>query len=312
MSFNHNVLFGTITAPTKVNLNLRLTGKRADGYHLLDSVVVFAAFGDQITLAPLLEPSGAPGIDHIETNGPFAGLVPANGTQNLCMRAIERYREQCPSLPPLSLYLEKNIPVGAGLGGGSADAAAILRQLNRAADKPLSQDALITMAAALGADVPVCLHDGAQFMTGIGEIVTPLILQSDHGQPDHVQPDHGQPTAPILLANPNIPLLTGSVFQTYTAQQTGFSPALTHSDLDGLSAEQMVRLGNDLTPAALTHVPKVGGLITDITQYDGALVAAMSGSGASCFGLFVSAVSCRRAAEDLRAKGHWAVASHIL
>lgn len=290
MDIDLALLARPVTAPAKVNLNLKITGKREDGYHFLNSAVIFTAFGDYITLT-------ADTIDRLTASGPYIDLLPPQQADNICLRAIARLRDQIPSLPPIHIHLDKRIPIGAGLGGGSADAAAILRHVNMAIDNPLDSALLTSIAAGLGADVTVCLHTEPQFMTDIGDHVTNLKISD-------------RPA--ILLANPNVPLLTGPVFQRFASLTDDFSAPLDHKVINGLSAAEMVVAGNDLSVAAVELAPEISNLLSDIQRCEGVMATAMSGSGASCFGLFDSDAACQAAAQRLQEDGAWAVSTRIL
>ena len=158
----------TVFAPAKINLFLRICGKTDAGYHLLDSTVVFAKFGDHLTVALAND-------DQLVITGEFAKELDSSD-DNLVMTALRGFRAAGGVIGGLSITLEKNIPVGAGLGGGSSDAAALLRAVNALSTAPLSKDALNCLAASLGADVPVCLAGGCQRIAGIGETMTPIDL----------------------------------------------------------------------------------------------------------------------------------------
>ena len=158
----------TVVAPAKINLFLRICGKTDAGYHLLDSAIVFTRFGDHLTIEPAND-------DQLVITGDFAsGLDSAD--DNLVMTALKGFRAAGGVIGGLSITLEKNIPVGAGLGGGSADAAALLRAVNTLSSMPLSKDAIYHLAVSLGADVPVCLAGGCQRIAGIGAGMTPVDL----------------------------------------------------------------------------------------------------------------------------------------
>ena len=216
----------TFDAPAKVNLNLRITGRRDDGYHLLDSTVIFTVFGDRLTVRP------AAGEDSVEVTGPFAPLL-ASEPDNICLRAIKGYRAIGGVIGPLAVTVEKNIPVGAGLGGGSSDAAAMLRYLDRRATHRIDPDALAALAAALGADVPLCLAGVASRMRGIGDILDP------------VDPS---PNGYIVLARPEEILATPAVFRAFA--ESGHVFAENNVAPDGKTARQIVEDGNDLLAAA--------------------------------------------------------------
>lgn len=262
-----------LTARAKINLYLHVTGRRADGYHLMDSLVCFAELGDELTIAPAADLS-------LSLEGPFAPAL--SGSDNLVLRAA---RLIDPALGA-ALYLNKQLPVAAGIGGGSADAAAALKGLSRLWQKPLPSPAAVL---ALGADLPVCLAAGPSFVGGIGEA-----LEAAPPLP---------PTA-LLLANPRRPLPTVDVFRGYGRASSGrFSAAARWRDapvdaqsLAGLLSER----GNDLTQAAIAMVPEIGDLLEAIARSPGCLLARMSGSGASCFGLFAAADVAAKAAAMLQ------------
>ena len=275
----------TFDAPAKVNLNLRITGRRDDGYHLLDSTVIFTAFGDRLTVRP------AAREDSAEVTGPFAPLL-AGEPDNICLRAIKGYRAIGGVIGPLAVTVEKNIPVGAGLGGGSSDAAAMLRYLDRRATHRIDPDALEALAAALGADVPVCLAGVASRMRGIGDILDP------------VDP---APSGYIVLARPEEMLATPAVFHTFA--ESGHVFAKNNVAPDGKTARQIVEDGNDLLAAAQHLCPEIGMLLEALRHCAGAELAQMTGSGSACFALFADAPQAAAAAARMTAAGHWAVAS---
>ena len=188
----------TVVAPAKINLFLRICGKTDSGYHLLDSAVVFTRFGDHLTVKPA-------NVDQLVVTGEFAsGLESAD--DNLVMAALKGFRAAGGVIGGLSITLEKNIPVGAGLGGGSADAAALLRAANALSSMPLGKDALYNVAASIGADVPVCLVGGCQRISGVGETMTPVDLNF---------------AGSIILVNRRIPLSTKDVFTRFTGTKIG-------------------------------------------------------------------------------------------
>lgn len=262
-------------APAKVNLFLHVTGKRADGYHLLDSLAVFPAVGDVVSAA------AAEGLS-LEISGPFGEGLKAEA-DNLVLRAAR-------ALAPgrhAALRLEKNLPVASGIGGGSADAAAALAALSalwgNAADLP-------ALALGLGADVPVCLESRPARMQGIGEILRAAPLLPEFG---------------ILLVNPGVAVATPAVFK---ARQGGFTP---EADLPGAwdSVEAMVadlaRCTNDLQAAAIGLQPVIGEVLAVLSALPGAKLARMSGSGATCFAIFASAAEAAAAAAALPEPGWW-------
>jgi 4-diphosphocytidyl-2-C-methyl-D-erythritol kinase len=267
-----------LTARAKINLYLHVTGRRADGYHLMDSLVCFAELGDELTIAPARDLS-------FSLDGPFA--VSLTGADNLVLRAARLIDANRGA----ALHLNKQLPVAAGIGGGSADAAAALAGLARLWDLPLPS---ASQVLSLGADLPVCLSGGPTFVGGIGED-----LQAAPPLP---------PTA-LLLANPRRPLPTIDVFRSYAKRAQGFSqPARwSHVPQDAAAlADLLAERGNDLTEAAIQLAPEIGDLLAAIARTPGCLLARMSGSGASCFGLFAGAEAAAKAAAGLQvASPNW-------
>ena len=273
----------TIVAPAKINLFLRICGKSDAGYHLLDSAVVFTHFGDHLTIEPSHD-------DQLAVIGEFAsGLESAD--DNLVMTALDGFRAAGGVIGGLSITLAKNIPVGAGLGGGSADAAALLRAVNKLSTSPLGTDKLYHLAASLGADVPVCLAGGCQRIARIGETMTPIDLNF---------------TGSILLVNPRIPLSTKEVFSRFTGPISGFAGSVSNLDAAG-----MVGLGNDLTATAVKLAPTINSCLDHLAESKGVIATAMSGSGASCFALFDHIDNAEIAAAKFENTGYWARASMI-
>jgi 4-diphosphocytidyl-2-C-methyl-D-erythritol kinase len=273
----------TIVAPAKINLFLRICGKADAGYHLLDSAVVFTHFGDHLTIEPSDD-------DQLAVIGEFAsGLESAD--DNLVMTALDGFRAAGGVIGGLSITLAKNIPVGAGLGGGSADAAALLRAVNKLSTSPLGTDKLYHLAASLGADVPVCLAGGCQRIARIGETMTPIDLNF---------------TGSILLVNPRISLSTKEVFSRFTGPISGFAGSVSNLDAAGI-----VGLGNDLTATAVELAPTIKSCIDRLAESKGVIATAMSGSGASCFALFDHIDNAEIAAAKFESTGYWARASMI-
>ena len=312
----------TEMAPAKVNLYLRICGRRDDGYHLLDSAVIFTAFGDQISLTPAttdsltVTGSFAAALTNITdsnisthpiTNSPMTNSSMTNSSMtnsstgpNLCMQALTAFRDAGGVMPPVAITLDKRIPVGAGLGGGSADAAAMLRALNAHADKAVTPETLHALATRLGADVPACLRAHTLRMTGIGDQITPLSPMGDISFASDAPPF-------ILLANPLIPLATKDVFAHLQSAGQGAAGDIGALDISGLA-----RLGNDLESTACRLVPEIASLLSLLRQQHGCQIAAMSGSGASCFALFDSQPACQHACDTLRKSGIWAEATYII
>ncbi|MFZ1468489.1 MAG: 4-(cytidine 5'-diphospho)-2-C-methyl-D-erythritol kinase [Paracoccaceae bacterium] len=265
-------------APAKINLALHVTGRRADGYHLLDSLVVFAGLGDRVTVAP---------GQGMQITGPQAAGL-SLGQDNLCLRAAAAMGGG------VSVCLDKMLPVSSGIGGGSADAAAVLRAMARMG-RPLPDAEAVL---ALGADVPVCLQGRAVRMTGVGEGLAPVAL----------------PAAWLVLANPKVALSTPAVFGALTRRDHApMTAPAAWRDTAALAA-WLDRQRNDLQPAALTLAPVIADVITALAVQHGCLLARMSGSGATCFGLFAHAAPAHAAAQALSAQrpGWWVAAGRML
>ena len=276
-----------IHAPAKLNLNLRVTGRRDDGYHLLDSVVVFTGFSDWIELEPAQE-------DSVAVTGDFASSVGA-GEDNICFRALAAFRDHGGVPGGHSITINKRIPVGAGLGGGSSDAAAILRYLNRTSPAPLAERRLAEAALSLGADVPVCLAGIAQRMQGIGDMLTPV---------DPVPHGH------LVLARADAMLPTAEVFRSLRESGSGDAAPLRSSEISG-SVADIVAAGNDLQAAAMSLSPDIALVLDRLRDGNGVIAAQMSGSGSACFGLFDNGDDAINAAKTLAQDGIWAVATQF-
>ena len=266
-------------APAKLNLYLHVTGRRPDGYHLLDSLVAFSDIGDRLSVAP------APRLS-LEITGPFArDLAQDDPQKNLVWRAAETLAARLGRVPDIALTLEKNLPVASGIGGGSSDAAAALKALAAHWQAPLDDRALCAIAAELGADVPVCVVARASFFGGIG---------------DEILSAPALPPAPLLLVNPGIALPTVSVFR---ARQGAFSPSARFASTPasvGELASLLEERHNDLTAAAIGIVPAIGDVLARLAEQPGALLARMSGSGATCFALFEATAAAETAAASLK------------
>jgi 4-diphosphocytidyl-2-C-methyl-D-erythritol kinase len=269
-------------APAKVNLYLRVTGKRPDGYHLLDSLAVFAGVADRIGFA-------AADALTLTVTGPFATSLSAEA-DNLVLRAARALAAAHDVRPSGALTLDKHIPVASGIGGGSADAAATLRLLCRVWGLGPEPIVLARIAASLGADVPVCLRGQPLRMAGIGEILTPAPRM---------------PRCGIVLVNPGEPLATVAVFR---ARSGGFSSPAVLPEVWTTAAAMAATLsgsGNDLEAAAIQLVPAIRDVLRAIADTPGCLLARMSGSGATCFGLFPDASQAEKAATGLARPGWW-------
>ena len=277
-------------ARAKVNLYLHITGRRADGYHLLDSLIVFAETGDEIALAPAERLS-------LAIDGPFgAGLE--SGPGNLVLRAATALRALTGVHLGAAIRLTKNLPVASGIGGGSADAAATLDGLCGLWNVAPGRAALLAIAAKLGADVPVCLDGVPSFVGGIGEDLAPA---------------RGLPRCCLLLANPRVATPTPAVFK---ARHGPFSKPARWSDPPRDFADFAARLqgrSNDLTEAAISVTPVIRDVLAALAELPGCALARLSGSGATCFGLFADEASARAAEARLRAQqsGWWVTAAPI-
>ncbi len=263
-------------APAKVNLALHILGRRADGYHLLDSIVVFADVADQIMIEAAETASFA-------ITGPFAADLTAE-ENNIVLKAEAKFRSLAMTygiiLPALAITLEKNLPVASGIGGGSADAAAALRAIARFignAPPKLSQD-IEKIALSLGSDVPVCLRQMPCRMRGVGDIITPVNLLLP---------------ATILLINPGRPLLTKSVFSLMKPDgYEGFT---------GLVPDDPATWRNDMRDAAIQLVPEIATVLGAIRSESAFKISNMSGSGGTCFGLADDAAAAHSAAARVQA-----------
>lgn len=267
-------------APAKVNLALHITGQRADGYHLLDTLVVFTEAGDRVTVEPA-------DTDTFTISGPFgAGLD--TGPDNLVIRARDRMRElTAGSIPPtpVAIHLEKNLPVASGIGGGSSDAAATMRALCSLWGILPDTEDLDAIGLKLGADVPMCLWAHTLVARGIGEEIAPARL----------------PSLPMVLVNPGVAISTPAAFRALQRKDNPPLPPVP----DDASFEEIVEwlagwTRNDLEPPARSLAPEVGETL-DALRDAGAALARMSGSGATCFGLFPSESEAEAAAARLAA-----------
>ncbi len=270
-------------ASAKVNLFLHVTGRRADGYHLLDSVVVFAGAADVLAVEPAEDFS-------LSLTGPFAVALEGE-TDNLVLRAGRALARWEGMRPAARLILEKNLPVASGIGGGSANAAAALRLLSRFWNLDIPRADLLAIAVRLGADTPVCLGSRPTRMSGIGDILSEAPVP---------------PRCGILLVNPGVSLATKDVF---AVRGGAFSPPDALLPEAWLSAATMSsdlsRLRNDLEAAAIGLCPAIAAVLAAMGETYGCLLARMSGSGATCFGIYPSAEAARAAATVLSRPGWW-------
>ncbi len=273
-------------ARAKVNLSLRVVGRLPPGdpkagYHLLDSLVVFAEAGDRLSVEP------GTGLS-LRLSGPFAAGLEGEA-DNLVLRAARALAAAVGRTPDLALHLEKHLPISSGIGGGSADAAATLQAISALWELPAGQVDLAGLGLGLGADLPVCLAGRPTMVQGIGETLLPV---------------PSLPPAWILLANPGQGLATPAVF---AAREGAFSEPFALPAAGFPSAAELARYvteaGNDLTQAASRLCPAIPALLEALAGLEGALVAALSGSGATCFALFAEAEAAEAAAERARRDG---------
>ncbi|MAQ84412.1 MAG: 4-(cytidine 5'-diphospho)-2-C-methyl-D-erythritol kinase [Maritimibacter sp.] len=255
-------------APAKVNLTLHVTGRRDDGYHLLDSLVVFADVGDLLDTFPSDRPT-------LRVSGPMAVGVPVDDS-NLVLRAA-----QAMGIDAVGFHLEKHLPAAAGIGGGSSDAAAALRLLAETTGAPLPAD----RGLSLGADVPVCLAARPARMSGIGEQVDPL------------------PSLPLfgmVLANPRVSVPTGAVFSALSSRDNAPMPARLPDWADARAfARWLGEQRNDMEGPARGIAPAIGVTLSRLGATDDCLLARMSGSGATCFALYETLTEAQAAADTL-------------
>ena len=278
-----------ILASAKLNLALHITGKRPDGYHLLDSLVAFTEFGDRLTLTPADTLS-------LEVRGEFASDLEAS--QNLVWRAAVLLQQHIGRALGAAILLQKNIPVGAGLGGGSSDAAAALRGLCALWEVDIERGTLTHIAQALGSDMPVCEADHPACMSGIGERIEPVALDTEVW---------------LVLVNPRRVLATADVYREYSGQ---YRPASTHvCHIPGMDVllDVIAPMHNDLQLPAIRRLPVISEIIAALSGTPGCLLARMSGSGATCFGIYLTRQEAAAAAHELRKRypAWWCMATKL-
>ena len=283
-----NKIWHDTTAHAKVNLCLQVLGRREDGYHDLLSFAGFTDFGDQLSVCVHSE-------DNFSITGPFAKTLEAAGGDSLCRKVVTLIREAGFSLPPLYIKLEKNIPLGGGLGGGSSDAAALLRVIARnLLPKQIKNEQLYNIAQEIGADVPVCLMPDWQIMTSTGTQTQPASLPFSMDAPIYT-----------VLANPQIHLSTAEIFAAIDV----YSPS-NLSQLEGFVATGelagIIAIGNDMAALVCAKHPEIAGLIDHLNMpHDGFIGAGMSGSGASCFALTKNKKAAEKCCASLSEKNIW-------
>jgi 4-diphosphocytidyl-2-C-methyl-D-erythritol kinase len=286
------------SAPAKVNLTLRVRGRRADGYHDIESIVAFAEVCDRLALTP----GEALTLAVVGAGAAQTGAE----VDNLVVKAARALAARVPDLRAGAFRLEKNLPVAAGLGGGSADAAAALRLLARANDLSADDPRLQAAARATGADVPVCLDPRPRVMRGIGEILSaPLPLPRLHA----------------LLVNPGVAVPTKLVFAGWRPSANSDRGLAADSDFGAVAKMQnerqlvdwLGREGNDLEAPAIALAPAIADVLALLRAAAGCRLARMSGSGATCFALFSSLQETATAGQNLRAQfPDWWISETVL
>jgi len=274
-------------ACAKVNLTLRVNGRRSDGYHDLESVVAFADCADRLTLTP------GSNLD-LKMSGPLAQAC-GDTSDNLVLKAARLLAERVPGMKAGSFSLDKVLPVAAGIGGGSADAAAALRLLAQLNGLAFDDPRIIEVAQLTGADVPVCVNSRSCVMTGVGETLQPLSL----------------PKIPCVMVNPGVPVATKDVFKALGLRNGELLVGATDVLLRDRSwpdeeasledwVEALAASSNDLEAPAMRVQPVIGKVIAALNATNGAWLARMSGSGATCFAIYENTAEAGRAAEKLR------------
>lgn len=287
-----------LCAPAKVNLHLHITGQRDDGYHYIDSIMGFTQWGDDITITPADQLT-------FTVDGPYAHIFNANDdmqslepdSKNHIIRAVHLMAKQANKSPDIHIHLTKNIPVGAGLGGGSSDAATVMNALNEMWDMGLGLDDLCQIGLQLGAELPVCLHKKPCHVTGIGEIIKPI--------------DYTVSTKSFVIVWPDQELLTAGVFHQFRSmphKDTIISIGHDKFNLEEDCYDYIAKTSNDLTGAAIELCPEVATILSDLMDCYGCILSRMSGSGSSCFGVFETIEQAEHAAKQFKN----AVVTHIV
>lgn len=270
-------------APAKLNLSLHVTGKRADGYHLLESLVVFTQFGDVLRVTPAETLS-------LTITGEFAADIGPN-TGNLVLKAAHALRIAANVTSGAALVLEKNIPVGAGLGGGSADAAATLILLMKHWGVIVPAATLQALALRLGADVPMCLLSHPLIARGIGEDITPLPLKL--------------PPLPLVLVYPRVPIATAELFAHHTLETPPATPRLDTTTAETL-LESLAGTRNQLQRTAVILTPEVAEVLLVLNTALQARFVRMTGSGSACFAITDDKAAAERLAREIHSQyPHW-------
>jgi 4-diphosphocytidyl-2-C-methyl-D-erythritol kinase len=265
-----------LSAPAKINLYLRIVGRRDDEYHLIDSLIAFADVGDVVAATV------SDSID-LAVDGPFAPSL-GGGPDNLVLRAAHALSEEAPGHPGAALRLTKTLPVASGIGGGSADAAATLRLLVRLWRLDIAPGRLAAIALSLGADVPACLDGRTLRAGGIGDVIEPALPPPPMG---------------LVLVNPGKAVETAAVFAARTGPFSPPAPPAGRMDDVASLARWCGTLGNDLHEAAARIEPSISDVLEALDADSGCRLARLSGSGATCFGLFDTPARANDAARRL-------------
>jgi len=273
-------------ARAKINLDLRITGRRDDGFHLLDSLVVFADFGDEISVLPSDELT-------LSIAGPFAEKLIGEG-DNLILKAARQLQNKFSVDQGAEIKLVKNLPLSSGIGGGSADAAAVIHLLRELWDLAKNIKSLGDLPLSLGADVPVCMVSETTHMAGIGEILRPVKFNFP---------------LYLLLVNPGVSVSTPDIFQNFALKKIKYSvcrdfshPIETITHLKDI----LMSSGNDLENSARALQPEITNVLGMIKEGDDVAYSSMSGSGATCFGIFPTFEAAKRQEKRIYdAHPHW-------
>lgn len=273
----------SVLAPAKINLFLHVIGRRADGLHLLDSLVGFTDIGDELKIEP---------ADHFEfvVKGPFSGSfehserAPSADSQNSVVRAAHALAHMTGHSLDIKITLQKNLPLASGIGGGSSDAAACVWGLMKLWSVPPQPPFLDDLLLALGADVPVCFHCKTTQMRGIGEKLAQL---------------SSFPECPIVLVNPGVSCSTAEIFKSYDLLEHPYTAMPTEFDTVYELCEFLKRVDNHLYKPALQKLPILSSVLETLSETDNVLLARMSGSGATCFALYETEEAAERAAEEI-------------
>lgn len=281
-------------APAKLNLFLHVVGRRADGYHLLETLFAFTQAGDELSV------DAASGLS-LAIEGPYAGVLAGEAEDNLVLRAARALAQAagCPDAGA-RMVLRKNLPVAAGLGGGSADAAAALRALNRLWGLNWPLERLAEIGGSLGADIPACVYSRPTWGRGIGTELIPTRLATP---------------MPVVLVNPGVPLATPDVFRRHAAMGSGFSAALDEAAVpDAPTLDWAATLDNDLEDAAQACLPMLADVRAALAAQAGTRLVRMAGSGPTWFALFDDHAQAARAGALLRRSqpGWWVAETTVL